>query len=61
MITIDVKNKLSLSQIKDQIIIYYLTANSGNRAKTARDLKVGLRTIQRRIKILKEKGVLISD
>lgn len=39
----------TLADLEKEIILLVLEKNNGNRAKTARDLEIGIRTLQRKL------------
>jgi DNA-binding NtrC family response regulator len=56
-VSVDPNDSLPLSLIIDKIIVNHLIYNKGNRTKTAKQLKIGLRTLQRKIKHIGEENL----
>jgi DNA-binding NtrC family response regulator len=56
-VLVDPEEGLPLSLIIDKIIVNHLNFYDGNRTKTAKHLKIGLRTLQRRIKQIGEENL----
>lgn len=50
----------TLSEIEEKYILFTLKKNRGNQSQTARDLGIGIRTIQRKIKQFRDNDKMPS-